>query len=561
MSAFTCYRLHQTLRGHPPADLDEFIDIDEKAPEIFGPVDLGDFVAKLYVNIGDRYQPGWAGFVRTGFRELADLPMAASVGAAVVVKLVPEEQYFAFTFGTTGRYLLRHEAWQRGYGLQAALNLVYPRTSAADGETGKLIAIDAKRRGGQIIRSRLQSSKATTFETFDVDKVRAMVGGATGEPSDRRWGSRVSGADALNFAYDSDFAGLGQLCRDLSAAHDRDDYKDRFAWLDSVRPIHDPEHLARIEQHLVTNLLAGDVTDLELAPPEVIDWSRVVGFQYHFEFRGRQSVNRPEMRLSHYLSGLAYHDDTSVVDIDFLRRRSIRARDADDHTVHSWSVWRCLTGEFEFEGGTYVIDEGEIFAISTDFLADLNDYLSRLPVKATMPWPAATPHIHEDAYNVAVAGAMAPALVMDQKLVNARTQTTPVEVCDVLTASRQLIHVKRHLSSGELSHLFSQGFVSASLLQSDAVFREAAHQKIKELGGGEEFRFFDVPSLSTTDFEIIFVIVAAWRARSLADALPFFSKINLERTAADLINRGFKVALALVDYGPQVAARPPVPGA
>jgi hypothetical protein len=44
---------------------------------------------------------------------------------------------------------------------------------------------------------------------------------------------------------------------------------------------------------------------------------------------------------------------------------------------------------------------------------------------------------------------------------------------------------------------------------------------------------------------------AAAHGRSLAAALPFFSKINLERTAADLVNRGFKVSLALVDYAPR----------
>lgn len=545
MSAFTCYRLHQTLRGRAPAGLDEFIDIDEYQPLIHGPVDQGDFIAKLYVNIGDLHLPGWAGFVRAGFDDLENLPLAASVGAVIVIKLVPEDKYFAFTFGITGRFLLKHEAWQRGYGLQAALNLIYPR--AAGSGAGKLVAVDAKRRGEEVIRSRLQSSRATTFEAFDVDKVREMVGGATGEPYDRRWGSRVTGTDALNFAYLGDFAGLGKLCRDLSAIHDRDDYKDRFSWLDSIRPIHDPDQLSRIQSYLVARLCAGDVTDLDLAPPEILDWSRVAGFQYHFEFR--QPAVRPDISLPHYLSGLAYHeDDLSALDLEYFRRRSIRARDADDREVHKWSVWQCLTGEFVFDGATFVIDEGEIFEISTDFLAGLNEYLSSLPTKAAMPWPGATPQMHEDAYNISVAGALAPALLMDQKLVKARTQTTPIEVCDVLTASKQLIHVKRHLGSRELSHLFSQGFVSATLLQSDSVFREATHQKIKELGGDQKFSFFDVANIPTTEFEIVFVIVAPWRGRNLADALPFFSKINLERTAGDLLNRGFKVALAQVDY-------------
>jgi uncharacterized protein (TIGR04141 family) len=547
MAALTCYRLHDA-QAHDEGDgLDKYIDIEDQRPDVYGPVDLGDFVAKLYVKFGYPHVPEWTDFIRAGFDGPTNMPMASSVGAAVVLKLVPEDEYFAFTFGITGRFLLKHQAWQRGYGLLAALNLIYPRAAGAGSGPGKLVAVDAKRRGGEIIRSRQQSSRATTFESFDLDKLREMVGGATGQPYDQTWGRRITGADALTFAYDGAFTGLGKLCRDLATAHDREDYKDRFGWLDSIRPIHDPDLLSRIQEHLLREILDGTATDVDLAPPEIMDWSRVVGFQYHFEFR--QSVTRPDLRLVDYIRGLSYREEDllAVVDVDYLKRRSIRARDADDHEVSRWSVWRCLTGEFQFDGATYVIDEGEIFEVSTDYLANLNDYLSHLPSQNAMPWPGATMSTPEDTYNASLAAALAPALLMDQQLVNARTQTTPVEICDVLTDDRQLIHVKRHLVSRELSHLFSQGFVSASLLQSDSVFRRAAHEKVRAVAGNDDFNFLDVSSLTTTDFEVIFVILAAWRGRTIADALPFFSKVNLERTAGDLVNRGFKVAVAQVE--------------
>jgi uncharacterized protein (TIGR04141 family) len=155
--------------------------------------------------------------------------------------------------------------------------------------------------------------------------------------------------------------------------------------------------------------------------------------------------------------------------------------------------------------------------------------------------------MNEDSFNKDAVTALAPALLMDKKLVNSRMQTTPVEVCDVLTADRRLIHAKLKFGSRDLSHLFSQGFVSATLLQSDSVFRDATHKKIKELGGGDSFDFFNIPSLQAPDFEIIYVIVAPWKGRTLSEALPFFSKVNLLRTMEDLINRGFRVAVARVD--------------
>jgi uncharacterized protein (TIGR04141 family) len=542
--------------------LDEYIDVEDQAPTIYGPVSHSDFEAKLYVGIGLPHQPSWAGFLHGGFDDAArsayesgqvtngllQLPMTSSIGAVIILKLIPEGQMFAFTFGITGRYLLKNEAWKRSYGLRAALNLIYPRVSGSGG-AGRLVAIKAKRRAVEVVRSQQQSSRATTFETFDVDKIRDLVGGATGEPYDPKWGKRISGTDQLSFSTDVDFSGLGKICRELDSAHDRDDYKDRFAWLDSIRPVHDPKMLSEVQDYLVGEVLTGPVGELDLAPPEIIDWSQIVGFRYHYE--ARQTFTRPEMQLSVYRDNLLYHEgDVDSIDFEYLRRKSIRALDAEGNVAHKWSVWRCLVGQFYFNGATYVIDEGEIFEVSADYLADLDQNLSRLPIREDLPWPGAAYNTDEDTFNKDAAKALAPALLMDKKLVKSRMQTSPVEVCDVLTANCQLIHAKLKFVSRDLSHLFSQGFVSATLLQSDSVFREAAHEKIKELGGDDKFEFFDVGSLNASNFEIIYAIVAPWHGRSLAAALPFFSKINLLRTAEELVNRGFKVALARIDTSP-----------
>src|SRR5262249_24889833 len=100
---------------------------------------------------------------------------------------------------------------------------------------------------------------------------------------------------------------------------------------------------------------------------------------------------------------LSHHEHLSEIDVDYLRRKDIRARDADDHEVHRWSVWRCLTGEFELNGATYVVDEGEIFEVSADYLERLNAYLSQLPLHPTAAWTQPTRILQEDSYNSALA--------------------------------------------------------------------------------------------------------------------------------------------------------------
>ena len=309
--------------------------------------------------------------------------------------------------------------------------------------------------------------------------------------------------------------------------------------------------LQDVEQHLARRLAEGDTTDLDLAPPEIVDWSAITGFRYHFE--ARRNFWHPELRVQDYLNGLArsggWPEAPDELDAAFLRRRHVWAVDSDNRPVYKWPVWRCLTGEFEFNGATYIIDEGDIFSISPDYLSELNESMAAVPLRSDITWPSATPSMSEDEFNKKATDKIDAALLMDKKLVSATSQTTPIELCDILTAAGDLIHVKRHFGSSDLSHLFSQGFVSARLLQEDRAFRKAADEKIASLTTDPSFRFFETSSLRTEDFEIVYVIVAAWKGRSLTQALPFFSKVNLERTVQELTIKGYQVSLSAVDTG------------
>jgi uncharacterized protein (TIGR04141 family) len=44
----------------------------------------------------------------------------------------------------------------------------------------------------------------------------------------------------------------------------------------------------------------------------------------------------------------------------------------------------------------------------------------------------------------------------------------------------------------------------------------------------------------------VYGVIANWRQRSLATALPFFSKVTLRKTVQDLTNRGFRVSFAKI---------------
>jgi uncharacterized protein (TIGR04141 family) len=546
---FSCYKLRSPSPAEDVADFDQFVNLDSENNEIrqFGPVRGADFEAKLYTVLTPPHEPGWASFLADGFTDppaAVEFPRSASSGALLVLRLEGDDApYFAFAFGFMGRHLLRDTAAERAYGLRTALNLIYPRGGSAD--PGKVVSVDATRRSAGVLRSRLQANRATTFETFEVDHFRDVLTAATGRPSDvTGWGTRVSGGDALNFSADVDFAGLGAVCRKVENVHRRTDYRERFSWLDHIQPVTNPERLAALQVEVVNRLRNRDDLEVfDLAPPEILDWTRVDAFRYHFEARQRQK--RPDLRAIDFVTGVAAVDNLDELSVEYLQKKRITALDGGGGIAGQWSVWRCLSCELRLGDDTFILDEGAFFQVERNYLRNLNQQIDEV-VTAAVALPAAAPGMREADYNQLAVNTLAPhAVLLDRQIIRSSAITTGVEVCDLLTSRGQLIHVKRHLGSSDLSHLFSQGYVSADLLQNDVEFRTLAHDKITSLTGDAAFQMFD-HALEAGRFEIVYGVIADWNQRSLASALPFFSKVTLRKTAQDLANRGFGVSFAKI---------------
>jgi uncharacterized protein (TIGR04141 family) len=544
--ALTCYRIDPRYQSQ------ELVDVVDTAGSVEAtePIAGRGFTAQAFILQTPPHQMPWAPFLQAGFPDLV-IGRSASTSAVLVVRIRAEDSEseagptFAFAFGTTGRFLLRRDSFVRGYGLRTALNIMYPR-SGADG--ARLRAVDSKRRAETVVRARTQSSSQVEFELFDVNQMRDVLSKAVGMPADPRWGTRVSGSDPLALNIDLGFDDLGVLCRDIEKASKQQDYRDRFAWIDNIRPVADLLEVEELQGQLVDRLHSRALDGLDLAPPEIVDWDRVAAFRYHFDRRRRNggSVLHHELRIQDYLAGVARTTGLDALDIDSLRNASVFAVDGDESEQARWSIWRCIIGEFELDGRTFLLDEGEFVEVSSDYIAELNDTVSRIPI-ASVSLPATTVATHEGGYNEAAAQASQELLLLDKRTVRVPGRTTAIEICDLLSRNRQLIHVKRHLGSSDLSHLFAQGLVSAELLQSSVDFRRAASDQIRAVAGSRDgFDFLTESSIVTSDYEVIYAIVERWNGRTLQDALPFFSKVNLREVIGNLTSRGFKVAMIQV---------------
>jgi uncharacterized protein (TIGR04141 family) len=236
------------------------------------------------------------------------------------------------------------------------------------------------------------------------------------------------------------------------------------------------------------------------------------------------------------------------LDADRLRRDPVVAISSDGAQIHRWSIWKCLVAELEHEGRTYVLDEGEFFTVDTNYLARLNTAIDDIPT-SSRPLPPTRLGTKERQYNTSAAAADPDLLFLDFKLVGLPGERARIEVCDLLSADRSLIHVKRDFSSAGLSHLFAQGVTSASVLQESPEFRQRAQARITTEAGERSgsFAFFSDTGLETRSFTVVYGIIGRWDGRSASAALPFFSKVNLREAVTNLKNRDYRIALAPID--------------
>lgn len=486
--------------------------------------------------------------MQDGFGNEFGIPTVAAVGALLVVRLEPEQKYFAFAFGSTGRFLLRAGGWRRGYGLKTAVNLIYPRGLTAEQSRTRLVSVDAKRRGPELLRSRTQASHATTLEALDLDRYRDVMDGVTGRPHDKDvWGMRMTGADALSFGAEIRFLELGKLCRRIDQAHARDDYKERFQLLDDIQPVTDPVLRQRLCEDVTSRLRDERAGEFDLAAPEILDHAQVASFQFYFDRRSK--VERPDLPLAAFLAGLKRRDGAEAIEVDFLRSHHITAISGDGQVLHRWPAWRCLSGDVTLDDHRYVLDEGDFFEVSATFCDALDEEIGQLDRQA-LSLPDSQAGMREDEYNKMASVNVPGSLCLDRQLIRVTSRTTPVELCDILTADRKLVHVKRHLGSADLSHLFMQGHNSATLLQDLPEFRRKAQGVMNSVAGEEcGEAMFPLSGVRPGDFEVVFAIVARWHDRSVVEALPFFSKLSLRHLARELKSRGFQVACQRIPDG------------
>jgi uncharacterized protein (TIGR04141 family) len=451
---------------------------------------------------------------------------------SAVLFLQRSERLFALTFGF-GRHLLDTGALEPGFGLKVAAGLVDPEG---------INAVDSRLVQATRLQVRRQAGRGMTPRSIGLDIGREMLRALSGRTLDGTLGTRVTGADALGLAATLGVRDvLDRLDRFLDA-HQRKLYQERFPLLDRWRAVTDAQTRERLDG-LLSRALATEHRRLDIAVPEIIDWSGA-GFSFSREERGTRHAFPS---LDDYRATLA--DAPTLIDV---RRDRMTLHSADsDSPVGQWNIYRTLEWETNEGERVYFLAEGRWFEVAADFLARVDERIAAID-RTRVPGPDFDPREWEVDYNRRLAAYAPDRAFLDRKLAYFDDESGTVEICDVFTAQREFIHIKRDFRTEDVSQQLAQGSVSADLFTNRPEHR---HRLREFLGTGTDLAAV-VPDgiLEHRQFGVAYGIITREPERVPED-LPVFARIHLSQIA-DLIERlGFRISVFGIPT--TAGARPP----
>lgn len=504
---------------------------DDKNPTEHPIAGMDGLTGSLFLGDQHRSTPEWVGMIQP----FLTVPIPAVISASISAVLIVNHggRSFAIVFGH-GKSLLRATARERGFGLKVTLNRVDP-----DG----LRSIDSKTYEDLVVSTRRQTSRISSLNTFELDVSRALVRGVAGNAAGTTVFKRFVGSDALRVTTDLSFSQLPQLLAELLLAYNSTHYRANFGWVDNIREVDPAKHVV-LDTQLVADLRSTAGTDAHLAPADIVSWDEIEEFNYT---GGSRSENSPDLSLPVYLGINARRGVMTT--LEKLKTHRVKVRYVNDTTFRDeWSLYDCLVWETRFQNNRYLLFDGRWFEVSASYATRVDGYVSRIStVTAPVLLPNANPGQKEGAYNVGVqTGNPGVFALLDLQTFRPTGGASPIEFCDLITDSREVIHVKKRSSSATLSHLFSQGSVSADLFLNDQTLRTSVRRKLTTLGKASHAALIPVGRPNPSDFEIVYAVIAKPTRGQWPPSLPFFSAVNLMHHGSRIEGLGYRLSLQYI---------------
>jgi uncharacterized protein (TIGR04141 family) len=343
---------------------------------------------------------------------------------------------------------------------------------------------------------------------------------------------------------------LRQLSRQALQSYIKTRYQEEYAWIDRSVPEDDDGAIERVLE-AVWN---GHTADGDAVPVDIV-WGDQVrdtdddGPVDHFRFRKEYRRSTNDTRKTLTWPGVRGHLQTLIKDGELLTelfQEPLRFFDDQDTELGSCSVLDLLTAELSLHGVSYVLADGVVWRVQSEFRDAVNEDLRSYVVKSDFPVYSGG---SEDGY-IKLFPSHSSAVLHKCLIRLPREGHYPVEPCDVIRSDYSLVHVKLKGPSATLNHLCGQAVASARLLRWVPAAREQVQELIIDQCQDSELtaRLVDrVDDLGKRDhgWTVVFAIVGSWTIPSVS-ALPLMGRIALREACQRLDDLGFDPKIVLV---------------
>lgn len=486
-------------------------------------LDLSE-IGRVYIADSQNSTPKW---VSTFFANRINGGSIFTANArAVLLVRVPVEQgrvtrIFAITLGY-GKNLLCDGVVEERFGLKVILNTIAPNS---------LRKINKINIGGNQKQSTEQLPLKSEINEFGFDVFRDLISSISGVSEDDEYVSGIlSGSDILSLTTNVDISNIKDFLVKTYQKYRLTKYRENFEWIDQIQYVKDSQTKELLDIELL-HAIQNNSPTVWMAVPEVISWEEILGFKYHGH------VIHDDIYISEFKASFRKPLDS----IDQFKSRTIFAIDSRDDSVrYSWNAYKCLLGEVTLNGSSYCLNNSKWYKVDNGYVALINQDYASTEISQIDFLDYTAEFLTEGNYNEKYETQNPDQyLCMDQKVIMHGGGHSSIELCDILSKDKQLIHIKKYTSSAVLSHLFNQAAVSAELMLSDNDFLAKARQKIAELSDEEAFSINDERQIS-----IVFGIIS--KGDNPLPSIPFFSKVAFRYTKSRLTAFGLSVSIKAI---------------
>lgn len=421
---------------------------------------------------------------------------------------------FAIPFGG-GKSMLVNDSIVEDFGLKILLNSV---------DINQFRQLQISDCGKNFRNTSSQLPKLGTIDDFVFDFNTEILKKAVAKCDDELFANNnIIGGDGITITAPYNCDNINEFLIKCYKKYKSDKYKEHFFWLDNIREVKDSKLKEQLELQLIDYINEKEFDKVWMAVPENINWEDVS----YFKFRKRDNAEN-DVSIESFIKTF---DNEHIESFDQISNKSVSAYDSNDNESYTWSARKCLMCEISYKDSIYCYNDGKWYSVNKDYGNEILNYYNSLQV-SDREFIECNDKYEKD-YNIKLCESIKNSYLMDCNNIEAlESGRSTVELCDVLTNNKELIHVKKGESSSYLSHLFNQARVSSDLLYYEK-FRNKANEKIG-------VKYFD-ETFKASDYTIILGIIT--NKKEELPKIPFFSKVAIKYLIQDLTKLGYSVKL------------------